>query len=104
MDIHVPADTGPDETRQDGTFAQLHREVVLLRSRVARLEREVTSMQPLVGKARALTPWDFTPYGVPPGADWVAVDRAQIEALLAALAEVDHWTPWRTRLEPRPQP
>ncbi|WP_340538834.1 hypothetical protein [Nocardioides sp. GXZ039] len=82
----------------------LERELVLLRSRVRRLERDLASLRPLVRTARDLTPWDFTPYQLEPGGDWVAVDRQQIEELLAALAGVDHWAPWRTPIEPRPQP
>lgn len=82
---------------------RMRRELVLLRTRVGRLEREVAAVQPLIRKARDLTPWDFTPYGVAPDGDWVAVDRARAEDLFAALAEIDHWTPWRARIEPRPQ-
>lgn len=78
------------------------RELALLRSRVARLERELASVQPLIERARTLTPWDFTPYQLAPDGDWVAVDRTRMEQLLAALAGVDHWAPWRTRIEPRP--
>jgi hypothetical protein len=39
-----------------------------------------------------------------PDGDWVAVDRHRMEELLAALAAIDHWAPWRTPIEPRPQP
>jgi hypothetical protein len=82
---------------------RLERELTLLRSRVQRLERDLASMQPLVSTARHLAPWDFTPYQVWPDGDWVAVDRRRMEELLAALAAVDHWAPWRTPIEPRPQ-
>ena len=82
----------------------LEREVALLRARVQRLERELGSVQPLVHTARHLAPWDFTPYQVRPDGDWVAVDRRRMEELLAALAAIDHWAPWRTPIEPRPHP
>ncbi|MBB3084662.1 hypothetical protein [Geodermatophilus sabuli] len=85
-------------------IARLERELVLLRSRVQRLERDLCSVQPLVRTARRLAPWDFTPYQVRPDGDWVAVDRRRMEELLAALAGIDHWAPWRTPIEPRPQP
>ncbi|TQK71882.1 MULTISPECIES: hypothetical protein [unclassified Nocardioides] len=83
---------------------RLERELALSRARVSRLERELASVQPLVQTARHLAPWDFTPYQVYPDGDWVAVDRHRMEELLAALAAIDHWAPWRTPIEPRPQP
>ena len=53
---------------------------------------------------RGLDIWDYTPYGVHPGSDWVAIDRTAAAELLAALAGVDHWQPWSTPIEARPQP
>lgn len=82
----------------------LRREVALLHSRVSRLERESAAMRNLVVQAKRLKIWDFTPYRLYPDESWVAVDRASASALLAALAGVDHWEPWHTRIEPRPQP
>jgi len=93
----VATDPDPDPDRYE-------RELVLLRARVRRLERDLASVQPLVRTARHLAPWDFTPYQVRPDGDWVAVDRHRMEELLAALAAVDHWAPWRTPIEARPQP
>lgn len=84
-------------------IAQLERENELLRLRLDRLEREVASMRPVVRQVRKLRVWDFTLYGVHPDGSWVAVDRAQAGELLAALAGVDHWEPWATRIEPRTQ-
>ena len=84
--------------------ARPERELLLLRSRIQRLERDLASVQSLVQTARHLAPWDFTPYQVQPDGDWVAVDRRRMEELLAALAAIDHWAPWRTPIEPRPQP
>lgn len=81
----------------------MRREMVLLRARVARIERALDSHQPLIAAARGLEPWDFTPYRVQPGGDWIAVERDRMERLLAALAAVDHWTPWQSRIEPRAQ-
>ena len=83
--------------------AQLERENELLRLRLDRLEQEVRSMRPVVQQARKLRIWDFTVYGVQPDEGWVAVDRTRAAELLAALASVDHWEPWATRIEPRTQ-
>ncbi|MBM7519742.1 hypothetical protein [Nocardioides nitrophenolicus] len=93
-----------DTTDQAADSARLERELALLRARVRRLERDLASVQPLVRTARHLAPWDFTPYQVRPDGDWVAVDRRRVEELLAALAAIDHWVPWSTPIEPRPQP
>lgn len=84
--------------------ARLEHENALLRLRLDRLEHEVRSMRPVVRQVKKLRIWDFTPYGVHPDESWVAVDRIQAAELLAALAGVDHWEPWTTRIEPRPRP
>jgi hypothetical protein len=83
--------------------ARLERENALLRLRLDRLEHEVRSMRPVVRQVKKLRIWDFTPYGVHPDESWVAVDRIHAAELLAALAGVDHWEPWTTRIEPRTQ-
>lgn len=83
---------------------QVRRENEMLRRRIDRLEREVAAMQPLVRQAQQLVLWDFTPYGVLPDGSWVAVDRTSATQLLGALAGIDHWNAWHTRIEPRPQP
>ena len=83
--------------------AQLERENELLRLRLDRLEHEVRSMRPVVQQVKKLRIWDFTLYGVHPDGSWVAVDRTSAAELLAALAGVDHWKPWTTRIEPRTQ-
>ncbi|MEF9411846.1 hypothetical protein V4F30_24420 [Rhodococcus sp. IITD102] len=85
-------------------IATLRRELTLVRARLRRIERDLASTRPLVDTVRALKIWDYTPYGVSPGQDWVAVDRTAAEELLAALARIDHWAPWHSRLEPRSQP
>ena len=84
-------------------LARLERENELLRLRLDRLEHEVRSMRPVVQRVKKLRMWDFTPYDIHPDESWVAVDRAQAAELLAALAGVDHWDPWTTRIEPRTQ-
>jgi hypothetical protein len=84
--------------------AQLERENELLRLRLDRLEHEVRSMRPVVRQVKRLRVWDFTVYGVHPDSSWVAVDRTDAAELLAALAGVDHWEPWTTRIEPRTRP
>lgn len=83
---------------------RLRRENALLHRRVARLEREAEAARALIAQAKALKLWDFTPYRVHPDDDWVAVDRQSASELLAALAGIDHWDPWHTRIEPRTQP
>lgn len=90
----------PPERERD----TLRRENALLRSRVARLEREAAAMRELVAEAKRLQLWDFTPYQLYPDESWVGVDRASATRLLAALAGIDHWDPWHSRIEPRPQP
>lgn len=82
----------------------LRHENALLRSRVARLEREATAMRALVAETKRLQLWDFTPYQLHPDESWIAVDRAGATRVLAALAGIDHWDPWHSRIEPRPQP
>ncbi len=99
----------PPSVRQlpDAAAAELEslrRENALLRSRVARLEREAAAMRELVAQAKHLQLWDFTPYQLLPDESWVAVDRASATRLLAALAGIDHWDPWHSRIEPRPEP
>ncbi len=102
-DAVAPAPPPPGDLRTD-EVQELRREVALLRNRVARLEREAAAMRNLVVQAKRLKFWDFTPYRVHPDESWVAVDRASAGQLLGALAGVDHWDPWHTRIEPRPQP
>lgn len=82
----------------------LRRENALLERRVARLQRQLAGTAPLVEHVRRLTFWDFTPYEISPDDTWVAVDRGKAAALMAALAHIDHWNPWGTTIEPRPQP
>lgn len=93
-----PGDAGSAELQA------LRRENALLHSRVARLEREAAAMRELVAQAKRLKLWDFAAYQVLPDESWVAVDRASVSRVLAALAGIDHWDPWHTRIEPRPQP
>ncbi len=68
------------------------------------LAREAASVRPLVQCVKDTRIWDFSPYGIRPDDSWVAIDRLQAAQLLAALARVDHWRPWTTRIDPRPQP
>lgn len=82
----------------------LRRQNAVLHHRIARLERELASVAPLVDQVKTLAFWDFTPYEAGPDDSWVAVDRDKAAALLAALARIDHWNPWGTAIEPRPQP
>ncbi|GLB68310.1 hypothetical protein [Arthrobacter mangrovi] len=94
-------------THEDGHYAdleQLRRENSLLQQRIRRLEREAASMQPIIAEVKRLKIWDFTPYGVRPDDSWLALDRASATELMRALAGTDHWHPWQSRIEPRPQP
>lgn len=93
-----------DEPEVPNELEALRRENALLRLRVDRLERELTSTTPLIEQAKHLAVWDFTPYEITPDASWVAVDRAKMMSLMGALARIDHWNPWGTDIEPRPQP
>ncbi|MDQ4119214.1 MAG: hypothetical protein M3235_19970 [Actinomycetota bacterium] len=93
-----------DEPAAAGELEALRRENALLRLRIDRLERELSSTKPLVERAKHLSLWDFTPYEVAPDDSWVAVDRAKAMSLMEALAGIDHWNPWGTGIEPRPQP
>lgn len=86
------------------TLAQLERENAMLRSRVTRLERALASTADLVTAVKHLALWDYAPYELAPDETWLAVDRSQAGALMSALARVDHWHPWETPIEPRPQP
>jgi hypothetical protein len=98
-DGHDPAAAGGNPSAE---LAGLREENALLRRRVARLEHEAEGMRALVQQVKRLRLWDFAPYGVSPDDSWVAVDRTQASELLAALASIDHWDPWRTPIEPRP--
>lgn len=93
-----------DDPASAGELEALRRENALLRLRVDRLERDRASTAPLVEQARHLSFWDFTPYEVTPDEGWVAVERAKAMSLMGALAGIDHWNPWGTGIEPRPQP
>ncbi len=93
-----------DEREVSAELEALRRENALLRLRTARLERWLGSTAPLIGQVKRLAFWDFTPYDVSPDDSWVAVDRDKAMALMGALAHVDHWNPWNTTIEPRPQP
>ena len=86
----------------DDEATRLRRDVARLEARIGRLERDLASVRPLIDAVRGLKIWDYTPYEVAPDQEWVAIDRGDAEGLLAALARVDHWVPWQTRLEPRP--
>ncbi|MDQ0379483.1 hypothetical protein [Amycolatopsis thermophila] len=93
------------QSREDATELEaLRQENALLRRRAARLERDLASVAPLVEQVKHLSFWDFAPYGVAPDESWVAVDRGKATAVMGALARIDHWNPWSTTIEPRPQP
>lgn len=94
----------PPSSVEPAELERLHRENALLHRRVARLEKEAEAARALIAQTKALKLWDFTPYRIYPDDSWVAVDRQSVSELLAALAGIDHWDPWHTRIEPRPQP
>lgn len=97
-------ETGGEIARADAADETLRRENAFLRVQVARLQRELATAGKLVEQVRHLSFWDFTPYAIVPDDSWLAVDRTQAVALMSALAHVDHWHPWSTPIEPRPQP
>lgn len=103
-ELHAVDENHAPDGRHVGDVAALRREIALLRNRLDRLEREAVAMRALVAQTKQLKFWDFTPYRVHPDESWVAIDRASASHLLTALAGVDHWDPWHTRIEPRPQP
>lgn len=88
----------------DADLDRLRRENNLLRQKVQRLEREAASMEPVVAEVKRLKIWDFTPYATTPDDSWLALDRVSAMELMRALAGTDHWHPWQSRIEPRPQP
>lgn len=90
--------------RQSSELESLRRENSMLHQKIRRLEREVASMHPVVAEVKRLKIWDFTPYGVRPDDSWLALDRVSATDLMRALAGTDHWRPWQSRIEPRPQP
>lgn len=92
------------ETELRNRIKQLERERKLAQARIERLEQRLASVQPLLKQAKNLQFWDYTVYEVKPDDSWLAVDRTEAAFLLAAIAEIDHWEPWSTRIEPRPQP
>ena len=93
-----------EHSQQSTELESLRRENSMLPWKVRRLEREAASMQPVVAVVKRLKIWDFTPYGVIPDDSWLALDRASATELMRALAGTDHWRPWQSRIEPRPQP
>lgn len=92
---------GLDSAEQTKEILALRRDLALAHARLRKFEHDLAATRPLIKAVRDLKVWDYTPYTVNPGPDWVAVDRAAAEELLATLARIDHWVPWRTRLEPR---
>jgi cell division protein FtsB len=103
-----PSKPAPGIARADDAksaeLEDLRRENALLHGRIARLEREAAAMRALVAETKRMQMWDFTPYRVQPDESWIAVDRASAARVLAALAGIDHWDPWHSRIEPRPEP
>lgn len=75
-----------------------------LQRQVINLEREVAAMRPVLAEVRRLRIWDFAPYEVSPDESWLALDRHSATTLMQALAGNDHWRPWESSLDPRPQP
>ncbi|TFB75417.1 hypothetical protein E3O06_06245 [Cryobacterium glaciale] len=82
----------------------LRRENALLTERIKRLEGEIATMRPVIAQVKRLKIWDFTPYRVELDDSWLALDRVNAVELMQALAGTDHWSPWHSRIEPRPQP
>lgn len=91
-------------TNLNPTLEDLREQNDFLQRRVRHLEREVAAMQPVITEVRRLRIWDFSPYEVCPDDSWLALDRHSATTLMQALAGNDHWHPWSSTLDPRPQP
>lgn len=72
-----------------------------LRSQLDRLQSRVEKLEAVVAAVRGSTIRDHNVYGEIPDEDWLAIDRAHVTRLFAAVAEVDSWRPWGTVLERR---
>lgn len=91
-------------TDRDSALENLREQNEFLQRQVRHLEREVAAMRPVITEVRRLRIWDFAPYEVSPDESWLALDRDSATTLLKALAGNDHWHPWSSSLDPRPQP
>ena len=91
-------------TDLNSTLENLREQNEFLQRQVRHLEREVAAMRPVLAEVRRLRIWDFTPYEVSPDDSWLALDRHSATSLMQALAGNDHWHPWASSLDPRPQP
>lgn len=74
-----------------------------LQRRVDHLERQLEVASELVQRVKNLKIWDFSPYEITPDSSWVAIDREEASELLRTISHIDHWAPWETTIEPRPQ-
>ncbi|WP_214366051.1 hypothetical protein [Pseudonocardia sp. H11422] len=97
MSNPAPAEPAPEAAE----LAALRAECALLRRTNARLRRELDDALPVLAALRQARIWDFVPYDVQLDADWLAIDRDDVERLMRALAANDHWRPWGRTLERR---
>jgi hypothetical protein len=82
----------------------LRTECALLRRETARMRRELDAALPVLTALAQARIWDFVPYEVELDADWLAIDRDDVQRLMNALAGNDHWRPWVRTLERRHGP
>lgn len=94
-----PAATEP--TPEATELAALRAECTLLRRTNARLRRQLDDALPVLAALSQARIWDFVPYEVQLDADWLAIDRDDVERLMRALAANDHWHPWNRKFEHR---
>ena len=97
MSNPAPEDPAPEADE----LAALRAECALLRRTNARLRRRLDDALPVLAALRQARIWDFVPYEVQLDADWLAIDRDDVERLMRALAANDHWHPWSRTLEHR---
>lgn len=82
----------------ENTHKEAEAEIARLQEQVERLERRLLKFETLAEAAQQAFIWDHTVYKEVPDDQWLAIDRADCERLLRALAELDRWRPWKTVL------
>ena len=87
--------------RLQAELAEARRECAMLRIQVGGLRRRVDAAMPVLSALAQARIWDFAPYQVELGDEWLAIDRDDAQRLMTALAANDHWRPWARTLERR---
>jgi hypothetical protein len=66
-----------------------------------RLEKRLAKFEALADAVQRASIRDHNVYNEIPDEEWLAIDRDDTAAILAALAEIDRWKPWGTVMERR---